>query len=333
MPWARLDDTFPFHPKVQDTLDDPQGLAAIGLWTLALARSYQAAVNRPLVLAREARRLTGGLDPDPLAAILVANGLWEPDPQGWVIHDWADFRPPFDSHEAKVLGGQARAATAPRQGGKFAPGKVVDNLGKSPAGTSSTSSPGTSNAGPAEHQQHQHNPSRPDPISSRSVPKVPSGTSRGREAWTVACPACGAKAGEPCPRVRGGDRWAVHQERLDALHRPDYLTSKAWNPFLDAWYSRFRLPPTRAQAEALWEAVDAYPAASASFVLDCPPGAKARDVIASVLERFHAVRGDAYQAAARAEVQADAQRRAEALPRRNGQGPVPVAAVLDDLPM
>jgi hypothetical protein len=111
------------------------------------------------------------------------------------------------------------------------------------------------------------------------------------------------------------------------------MTADAWDPFLDAWYQRFRLPPTEGQAEALWEAVDAYPGASASFVLDCPQGTKASDVIASVLERFHAIRADALAEAARQEVEADAWKRSVAIPRKATTGPVPLAAVLDDLPM
>lgn len=307
MPWARLDDTFHVHTKVQDALDHPSGLgaAAIGLWTLALSRSYLANVNRPLVLFRECRRLVPGTDADALAAVLVETGLWDPSDDGYLIHDWAQYRPPFDNQEARRLGGLARAAKAPRKGGKFAPGTVdnpVDNDQQEPA---APAAPGDLDQQHLD-QQHQVHPSRPDP--SRIGSDRPEGTHRGSRGKR-------APAGEPAGR-------------------PKYLGSAAWDPFLDAWGKRFRLPPTEGQAEALWEAVDAYPGAAASFVLDCPADTKASAVVASVLERFHAIRADALAEAARQEVEADAWKRSVAIPRKaTPTGPVPVSAVLDDLPM
>jgi len=310
MPWARLDDTFHRHSRVQDALDALAGGDAIALWTLALSWSYDPAGGKssPFIPARQARRLLPGPhDIDAAVAILVEVGLWEPTDGGYLIHDWNDYRAPELTPEQRRAGGLARAAKADRSpGGTFLPSSSdqVSPGGGQPGGQHQQRPGGTSRhlvapgpAGAPGDLDQQPGTSRPDHDNN---PKVPRG-------------------------VKGGD---------GAVAAP-YLTAKAWGPFLDAWYARFRLPPTRAQADTLWEAVDAYPAASASFVLDCPAGSKAADVIASVLERFHAIRGDAAQAAARAEAQADADRIARAIPRRTtASTPTRLSAVLDDgLPM
>ncbi|TFD58073.1 hypothetical protein E3T43_07450 [Cryobacterium sp. Hh7] len=87
MVWFNVDDGFPTSPKV---LSIPRAarMAAVGLWTIAGASC--------------AKHLTDGhiqtfmLDEwgaDPLSAeALVASGLWETTPQGFVFHDWEGWQ-------------------------------------------------------------------------------------------------------------------------------------------------------------------------------------------------------------------------------------------------
>jgi hypothetical protein len=96
MPWALLDVGFHDHPKVLALLDEPDALAAIGLWTLVLAwakghcdpDSPASAGSVPPGLLR---RLGGD---DHLASLLVKAGLWReaPDGSGWIIHEFAGWQ-------------------------------------------------------------------------------------------------------------------------------------------------------------------------------------------------------------------------------------------------
>ncbi|MDJ0337435.1 hypothetical protein [Cryobacterium sp. PH31-O1] len=96
MVWFNVDDGFPTSPKV---LSIPRGerMAAVGLWTIAGASC--------------AKHLTDGhiqtfmLDEwgaDPLSAeALVASGLWETTPQGFVFHDWEGWQRTREEVEGK----------------------------------------------------------------------------------------------------------------------------------------------------------------------------------------------------------------------------------------
>lgn len=63
-----------------------------------------------------------------LADRLVSVGLWERVPEGFLVHDFADWNDP------RRRGGRVRAANAQRQGGRFTPPTetvpAVENLGK-----------------------------------------------------------------------------------------------------------------------------------------------------------------------------------------------------------
>lgn len=149
MTWARLDDGFWSHPKVEDLREERDGLAAIGLWTLALSRSYSPRIERPTITEREVHRLAGRRGP-ALAELLVRYGLWEKAEHGWAIHDWANYRSPWDSPEARLKGGLARAATAMRDElGRFRAGAPLPAAAGSPAAARDA---GPAAAGPADQQ-------------------------------------------------------------------------------------------------------------------------------------------------------------------------------------
>lgn len=113
MPWARLDDGFHDHPKV-----DGLSLAAVGLYTLCLTWAHRHRKTAVLVgHISEARvRKVAGTQGRKLADELVVAGLWEIESGlgGYVIHDFTDYLPKDrDPEEASA---NARAAAAKRWG-------------------------------------------------------------------------------------------------------------------------------------------------------------------------------------------------------------------------
>ncbi len=84
MPWVKLDDNFPQHPKV-------------------LAAGPRAAWVHLCAIAHCARNLTDGhISPavaksvgatKPVVVALVEAQLWEENGNGWVIHDYLAYQP------------------------------------------------------------------------------------------------------------------------------------------------------------------------------------------------------------------------------------------------
>jgi len=90
MAWFKVDDTFSVHPKTRRA-----GNAAIGLWVRCGAWSscFGTEGHVPLSLAREfgSRREIEQL---------VEAGLWEPNGDGYRMHDFLDYNPTKE-HEAR----------------------------------------------------------------------------------------------------------------------------------------------------------------------------------------------------------------------------------------
>jgi hypothetical protein len=87
MPWARLDDSFYDHLKL-DLLGDDR-LPAVGLFTVALSWSSKH-LSEGLIPANRVVLLGGNAD---LAGALVRVGLWEQDGPNYRIHDYLDYNP------------------------------------------------------------------------------------------------------------------------------------------------------------------------------------------------------------------------------------------------
>lgn len=109
MPWARLDDGFHDHPKV-----DGLSLAAVGLYTLCLTWSHR---HRKTALVpghiTEARvRKLAGKQATSLVDELLSSGLWEHETGlgGWVIHDFADYLPKERNPDERREAGRRGAA-------------------------------------------------------------------------------------------------------------------------------------------------------------------------------------------------------------------------------
>lgn len=106
IPWFKVDDTFHSHPKV---LSIPRGAArlrAVGLWT-----ALGAWCASQLTDGRFARQMVdemGGTRAD--AQRLVAAGLWEETPDGYLFHDWSDWQPTRAAVEADREAARQRMA-------------------------------------------------------------------------------------------------------------------------------------------------------------------------------------------------------------------------------
>lgn len=108
MAWARMDDDFHDHPKVEGL-----SLAAIGLWTVNLTWAYRHRRTAAIVgFIPEARvRKLAGRHYDLLTRELMTpppgkeHGLWEPAEGGFIIHNFSRYLPkPRDPEEASASG-------------------------------------------------------------------------------------------------------------------------------------------------------------------------------------------------------------------------------------
>lgn len=146
---------------------------------------------------------------------------------------------------------------------------------------------------------------QPADLNSAGIPP-----SRARRAQPLPVPSAGAGA---VPRESRSTS-AVHRARVEApsapqddsggpLDRAELEGSAAaawepfgdppWPPFASAWRARgFRLPPTEAQAAMLLEVADARPADLGRWVAGARAGLSASDVVAVVLEHWHALAAD-----------------------------------------
>lgn len=117
MPWARLDDDFHDHPKV-----DPLSLAAVGLWTLNFtwAHRHRRDAALPGFIPEARVRKQAGRAFNALATELTTPppgkkfGLWEPVEGGYLIHNFERYLP--KARDPEEAAANARAAAAKRWG-------------------------------------------------------------------------------------------------------------------------------------------------------------------------------------------------------------------------
>ncbi|HXG26993.1 MAG TPA: hypothetical protein VNL94_09130 [Candidatus Binatia bacterium] len=77
-------------------------------------------------------------------------------------------------------------------------------------------------------------------------------------------------------------------------HRTRGGVSEQWLPVRIALEERgLNRPPTEAQRQAMWEAVDSCPNDRARWIRSAPGGAKMTDIVGIVLDRWHGFRASA----------------------------------------
>jgi hypothetical protein len=87
MPWARLDDRFPTHPKVRPLSD-----AAFRLHVSALCWTAENLTDGRIE-SRQLRYVSDVKQPTRAAKELVESGLWHVGESGWSINDWHEYNP------------------------------------------------------------------------------------------------------------------------------------------------------------------------------------------------------------------------------------------------
>lgn len=86
--WYRKDVGWVDHPKVLELLSMRDGFRAVVVWDASIAyaaRHGTDGVIRPSVLPRIHGRKAD-------AERLVKVGLWDEHPEGWAVHDFADYQ-------------------------------------------------------------------------------------------------------------------------------------------------------------------------------------------------------------------------------------------------
>ena len=112
MAWARIDDGFDDHPKILALLEEEQGPAAVGLWTLCLTWAHRNTRRHGkvpgLIPSGLPRRYIGAMGKD-LAKLLVAHHLWDELEDGWQIHDFVKYLPTDETKQARSEAGKRGA--------------------------------------------------------------------------------------------------------------------------------------------------------------------------------------------------------------------------------
>jgi hypothetical protein len=98
MPWARLDDMLPVHPKVRALSD-----SAFRLYISAICWS-NANQTDGHITAAHLRFVSDVSRPRACADQLVRAGLWEAADDGWHIHDYLEYQPSAEKvkHEREL---------------------------------------------------------------------------------------------------------------------------------------------------------------------------------------------------------------------------------------
>jgi hypothetical protein len=164
MPWFKVDDLFPDHPKVLALGDDAPD--AIACWLLSGTWSARHLTDGRVPRSVLKTMPMTAADADRAANALVRVGLWEPDgDDAWRIHDWADYQPTRAAVEAR----REVRAYAGRLGGLRSGEVRREATGKQGAST-------TDEANPKQMASPRSNPRTrpvPDPSSKNSSPRSP----------------------------------------------------------------------------------------------------------------------------------------------------------------
>lgn len=107
MPWVRIDDQFPDHPKVVEA-------GPMAAWLYVCGLTYCARqLTDGFIPVAQVPRLVGGPGVGRLAARLVSAGLWEEVPGGYRVHDFLIYNP---SREQTLVRREIRASAGQRGG-------------------------------------------------------------------------------------------------------------------------------------------------------------------------------------------------------------------------
>ena len=115
--WFRFDVGLPRNPKILGLLEHKDGYPAVWLFTCCLAYSAEHGLDG--WVPASAMATFGGCYAPRYATVtsqmLVNRGLLDPQPGGFVIHDWMDYQ--ATSRDAQARSARAREAAKARWNG------------------------------------------------------------------------------------------------------------------------------------------------------------------------------------------------------------------------
>lgn len=222
MPWIRLDDQFPDHPKVVEA-------GPLASWLYVCGIGY---CNRLLtdgfIPSGQVRKLADVDNAGDLAQRLVAVGLWDETEGGYLVHDYLDYQP---SREKALELREKRAEAGSRGGKQKASNLLADSQANAIAKSKQNSTP---------------YPSRTHPLSSNAVntlaiDDVPpfDGT-----APTQPAPPNGGEPMRPAPKPTTLN--AVRQARFDRWYKGEGVPG----------YNGYPNKQHRPEAERAWAKLD-----------------------------------------------------------------------------
>lgn len=270
MPWARIDDAFDDHPKVLALLDNDQGGAAVGLWTLCLTWAHRNTRKKGKIPGRLPASLPRrylGPPARELAALLVKEELWEARDDGWQIHDFDQYLPTEETSAARAEAGRKGAEA---RWGKPAgrDGNLPSDDGKPMAADGSrdgkSADPADADAGGQDEPPADGNePSVDSKLPFDDGKPMASDGSRARARWAIP----NGIAPTPGPTPEGQDLTAA-QKRRRATRIPDDFTADA---AMVAW-ARERVPQVDGRTETekfvnYWRAKSGRDATKLDWVL------------------------------------------------------------------
>lgn len=281
MVWARLDDRFPWHPKVRPLTD-----AAFRLHVSAICWIAENLTDG-VVEEDRLRYISDVRSPRKAVAQLLQHGLWELHPDGWLIHDWDSYLPHREEVAAKRQAeadkkrAQRRKALglspgddegdSPGDSPALSPRDIGSSNGQSPPGTPPGTPPGDS---PARARARGPVPTRPDPSSGSLVETQQLADARDKRVYTDRIRAARTRAasgGEPmldgwdvdaCNRAAGniaqrhGTTVEHAHELIDqvanlaAVNGPQVLTDRGAYDRAQAEYDRIHRDDVAARRDA-----------------------------------------------------------------------------------
>ena len=153
MAWAKVDDGWWCHPKVMGL-----SAAARGVWVSVLSWSCQQRSPKvpPHLLA-----MVGGSKQE--ANELASVGLWDPDGDGWIIHDWADYQDRSISEKRAEAGrkGGLKSRPSKQTGSKREANPEAGPIPSQPNPTHTSSSQSDSRPAEANAEPDDEEPQQP----------------------------------------------------------------------------------------------------------------------------------------------------------------------------
>lgn len=145
MAWARISDDFHDHSKVAELTVDLEGLASLGLWTLALSWVRADRRRAGIVPTGIAMRFSAGHGKQ-LASRLVQASLWDEIPGGWRFHDFEDIYTPEDLAQKRAEAGRMGGRRSGQVRRERASGSKNEATSKQSASENEAKSPEASHA-------------------------------------------------------------------------------------------------------------------------------------------------------------------------------------------